>query len=160
MLLILTLQLAACGIYSFTGASISPEIQSISIERFPNNALTVVPTLSQTFTDALRDKFSNETNLDIVNKGGDLYLKGAITGYRTSPVAIQGDETAALNRLTIKVDVTFTNTQDESKSYKTSFSRFQDYNSSQNLSEVQDALIEEITQMLIQDIFEKAVVNW
>lgn len=149
-----------CGVYSFTGASISPETESISIDRFPNNALTVEPTLSQRFTDALRDKFANETNLIILNKGGDLQIDGAIIGYRTSPVAIQGDETAALNRLTISVKVNFVNTLDDSKSYNTTFSRFEDYPSSQNLNDVQDSLIDEIIEMLTQDIFDKAVVNW
>ena len=152
--------LSGCKVYSFTGASISPETKTISIQRFPNNAMTVEPTLSQKFTDALRDKFSNETNLIQLNKGGDLQIEGNITGYRTSPVAIQANETAAMNRLTIIVDVTFTNTIDDSKSYKSKFSRHQDYPSTLNLSEVQEQLIDQINEMLVQDIFDKAVVNW
>ena len=149
-----------CGVYSFTGASISPETKTISIDRFPNNAMTVEPTLSQKFTDALRDKFSRETNLMLMTKGGDLQIVGAITGYRTSPVAIQANETAALNRLTITVDVTFTNTLDDSQSFKKSFSRFEDYSSSQDLNEVQETLIDLINELLVQDIFNEAVVNW
>jgi len=152
--------LGGCGVYSFTGASISADTKTISIQRFPNNAMTVEPTLSQKFTDALRDKFSNETNLTLMNKGGDLQIDGNITGYRTSPVAIQGNETAAMNRLTITVSVTFENTIDDSKSFKSSFSRFVDYPSTQNLNDVQDMLIDEINEMLVQDIFDKSVVNW
>lgn len=158
--IVIIITIFGCGTYSFTGASISPETKTISIERFPNNALTVEPTLSQRFTDALKDKFANETNLAIINKGGDLQMDGAIIGYRTSPVAIQGDETAALNRLTISVQVNFVNTLDNSKSYKSNFTRFEDYPSSQNLNDVQETLIDQINEMLIQDIFEKAVVNW
>ena len=154
------ISLGGCGTYSFTGASISPETKTISIDRFPNNAMTVEPTLSQKFTDALRDKFQRETNLTLLTKGGDLQIKGSITGSRTSPVAIQANETAAMNRLTITVEVTFTNTVDDSKSYKSSFSRYEDYPSTQNLSEVQETLIDQINEMLIQDIFDKAVVNW
>ncbi|MEN8224577.1 MAG: LptE family protein [Bacteroidota bacterium] len=156
----LLLWITSCGVYSFTGASISPETKTVSIERFPNNALTVEPTLSQKFTDALRDKFVNETSLVLMNKGGDLQLEGAITGYRTSPVAIQGNERAAFNRLTITVEVTFVNTIDDSKSFKSNFSRFAEYSSTQNLGEVQEGLIDEINEILIQDIFDKAVVNW
>jgi len=152
--------MTGCGVYSFTGASISPETKTISIDRFPNNAMTVEPTLSQRFTDALRDKFQNETQLVMLNKGGDLHIEGSITGYRTSPVAIQANETAAMNRLTITVEVTFTNTIDDSQSFKSSFSRYEDYSSSRNLNEVQDGLIDEINEMLVQDIFNKAVVNW
>ena len=110
--------------------------------------MTVEPTLSQKFTDALRDKFQRETNLTLLTKGGDLQIEGSITGYRTSPVAIQANETAAMNRLTISVEVTFTNTVDDSKSYKSSFSRYEDYPSSQNLSEVQETLIDQINEML------------
>ena len=95
-----------------------------------------------------------------MNKGGDLQLEGSITRYRTSPVAIQANETAAQNRLTITVEVIYVNTLDNSKSFKSTFSRFDDYSSTQNLSEVQDMLIDQINEMLIQDIFDKAVVNW
>jgi hypothetical protein len=158
-LMMMTL-IAGCGVYSFTGASISPETKTISIDRFPNNAMTVEPTLSQKFTDALRDKFQNETNLVMLNKGGDLHIEGSITGYRTSPVAIQANETAAMNRLTITVEVSFTNTIDDSQSFKSNFSRYQDYSSTQDLNTVKDGLIDEISEMLVQDIFNKAVVNW
>ncbi|MEZ5197596.1 MAG: LptE family protein [Bacteroidales bacterium] len=82
--------LGGCSMnYSFTGASISPEVKTINIKYFPNNASLVEPTLSQKLTDALRDKFASETNLIIVNEGGDLILEGSITQYRTTPVAIQ-----------------------------------------------------------------------
>ena len=160
MLAMLMISLCGCGVYSFTGASISPETKTISIDRFPNNAMTVEPTLSQKFTDALRDKFQRETNLTLLTKGGDLQIEGSITGYRTSPVAIQSNETAAMNRLTITVEVTFTNKVDDSQSFKSNFSRFEDYPSTQNLSEVQETLIDQISEMLVQDIFDKAVVNW
>ena len=152
--------LGGCGVYSFTGASISADTKTISIQRFPNNAMTVEPTLSQKFTDALRDKFSNETNLTLMNKGGDLQIEGSITGYRTSPVAIQGDETPAMTRLTITLSVTFENTIDDSESFKSNFSRFVDYPSTQNLNDVQEMLIDQINEMLVQDIFDKSVVNW
>jgi len=158
--LVMVILIAGCGVYSFTGASISPETKTISIDRFPNNAMTVEPTLSQKFTDALRDKFQNETNLVMLSKGGDLQLEGSITGYRTSPVAIQANETAAMNRLTITVEVSFTNKIDDSQSFKSSFSRYQDYSSTQDLNTVKDGLIDEINEELVQDIFNKAVVNW
>lgn len=153
--------LPGCSVnYSFTGASIPPEVKSINIKFFPNNATLVEPTLSQKVTDALRDKFVNETSLTLVNEGGDLVLEGSITQYRTTPVAIQGDDQAALNRLTITLDVVYTNSFDEKMSFDTQFSRFADYSSELNLADVQEALIEEINTMLVQDVFNKAVINW
>jgi len=153
---------AGCSVnYSFTGASIPPEVKSINIKYFPNNAPLIEPTLSQKITDGLRDKFTSETSLMLVNDGGDLIMEGAITGYRTTPVAIQGNDQAALNRLTITIEVTYINTLDENMSFEnTNFTRYTDYSSSRNLVEVQEALVEEINQMLIEDVFNKAVINW
>lgn len=150
----------SCGVYSFTGASISPEIQTISIHYFPNNAPLVNSTLSQEFTEALRDKFTSQTSLSLVEKSGDLNLEGEITGYSTKPIAIQGNETAALNRLSVTVRVRFTNNFDESQNFESSFTQYQDYPSSSNLSSVEDGLIVEINKALVEDIFNKAVVNW
>jgi len=159
--LILLLASAGCKVnYSFTGGSIDPKIKTISIQYFPNNAILVQPSLSQSFTEALKDKFSSQTKLNLIKKGGDLNIEGAITGYYTSPVAIQGNETAALNRLTITVSVKFTNNLDEKQNFEQSFSRYEDYPSSQNLSAVEETLIKDINTALVEDIFNKSVVNW
>ena len=146
--------------YSFTGASISPNVHTVSILNFPNNASLVVPTLSRTITEALKDYFTSQTNLVLVERNGDLLLDGSITQYSVVPVAIQGNETAAMNRLTIVLNVKFTNKKDPKQNWESSFSRYQDYSSSYNLSSVQDGLITGITNLLVQDIFNKAVVNW
>jgi hypothetical protein len=152
---------AGCSMkYSFTGASIPPDVKTISIKYFPNNASLVVTSLSQKITDGLRDKFTSETNLVMINDGGDLQLEGSIIDYKTSPVAIQANDQAALNRLTITIEVNYTNTKDDNLSFESKFSRYVDYSSSQNLTDVQEGLIEEINQMLIEDVFNKAVINW
>jgi hypothetical protein len=153
--------LTGCKVnYSFTGASIPPEVKTINVKYFPNNAMLIEPTLSQKLTDALRDKFTSETSLILVTEGGDLILEGSIINYQTRPLALQGDDQAALNRLTIKLDVAYTNTFDDNMSFETTFERYSDYSSDQNLTEVEEGLIEEINQMLVEDIFNKAVVNW
>jgi hypothetical protein len=162
LLFFLLLALNSCRMsYSFTGASISPDVKTVSIQFFANNASLVVPTLSRVFTDALKDYFTSQTNLVLVDRTGDLNLEGSITGYAVQPVAIQGNETAAMNRLTISVTVKFTNKKNEKQNFENKvFSRYQDYPSSQNLSAVQDQLIKLIDDQLISDIFNQAVVNW
>jgi|AntAceMinimDraft_16_1070373.scaffolds.fasta_scaffold15137_2 hypothetical protein len=152
--------LQSCGIYSFTGASIPPEVKTISIQYFSNNAPLVQPTLSQSFTDALKDKFTNQTNLTLVNRAGDLNIQGSVTNYSVSPVAIQSSDMAALNRLTISVSVKFTNNIDEKQNFETIFSRYADYSSSESLSSVEESLIKQINDELVEDIFNKSVVNW
>ena len=145
--------------YSFTGASISPDVKTIAIPYLVNNAPLVVPTLSRTLTDALRDYFTSQTSLQTVDKKGDLELTGTITGYAVTPVAIQGNETAAMNRLTITVNVRFVNKKNTKQNFESTFSRYQDYPVA-DLNTVQDGLIKTITDQLVQDIFNKSVVNW
>ncbi len=154
------LGLAGCVSYSFTGASIPANAKTISIQYFENKASLVEPTLSQTITDALRDRFQSQTPLNLVTNGGDLQIEGTITDYTTRPQAIQPNDKAALNRLTVQIKVKFTNTLDPSKDYETSFSRFQDYPSSEDLNQVKDGLISQITDALVDDVFNKSVVNW
>ena len=151
---------SGCGIYTFSGASIPAEAKTVSVQYFPNNAQLVNPLLSNALTNALNDMFVNQTTLQSVAQNGDLALEGEITGYSTAPIAITGNQTAAMNRLTVTVNVRFTNKYDESKDFEQRFSQYQDYPSSQDLNAVQDVLVEQIIEDLCQDIFNKAVVNW
>ena len=152
---------SACTIgYSFTGAPITAK--TISIDFFPNKARLVNPSLSQTLTDGFRDKFANQTKMDLVEGDADMHIEGEIIDYRTNPVAIQGNETAALNRLTISVKVRFTNNEPEKEndSFDQTFSSFEDYDASESFSSVEDQLVEIITERIVTDVFNKAVVNW
>ena len=159
--LLVTSWTTSCGLYSFSGASISPDVKTVTVNYFPNNAAFVVPTLSQLFTERLKDKFVVETNLSLVNSGGDLQFSGAITKYEVKGIAPTGDDVTALSRLTISVQVEFLNTRDEKQNWKSSFSSYDDYESDvNNLSDVEDQLIDEINEQLVNDIFNKSVVNW
>ena len=158
--IVLVVFLSACGFYSFTGASISPDVKTVVVQYFPNRAATIQPTLSQVFTERLKDYFLEQTNLSLEADGGDLNFSGEIVKYEIKPIAIQANEQAAQNRLTISVKVKFENTKDESKNFEQKFSRYADYDSSQSLANVEEDLIEQITNELAEDIFNKAVVNW
>ena len=158
-LLLLTILISGCK-YSFTGASISSETKTVQIDYFPNQSSLIQPSLSQTFTEKLKDRFVSQTSLELVKNNGDISFKGAITNYYSNPTAIQGNEQAALNRLTITVRVNYVNINDSDKNFETSFSRYADYSSSQNLVTVEFALIDEICDQLVNDIFNKSVVNW
>lgn len=160
---ILLVSLSACtgckSGYSFQGGSID-DAKTVSVKVFPNNAPLIQPTLSQAFTEALRDIFISQSKLKLVNESGDFHLEGAITGYSVAPVAITGNQSAALNRLTITVNVKFTNRLEEAKSFEQSFSRFADWQSSIPLASVEQELILDINKQLVQDVFNKAVINW
>ena len=160
LILIAAFVLTGCGIYSFTGASIPAEAKTVSVQHFPNNANLVNPMLSDIITNNLRDKFMNQTSLDEVPDNGDLAIEGEIVDYKTSPTAITGDQVAALNRLTITVNVRFYNRFDESKNFEQKFTQYDDYPSNEDLNVVQEALVTTICDKLCEDIFNKAVVNW
>ncbi|MBR4391060.1 MAG: LptE family protein [Bacteroidales bacterium] len=152
--------LHGCGIYSFSGASIPAEAKTVSVQYFPNHAQLINPTLSNDFTTALRDAMMNQTSLDMVEAGGDLAFEGEITDYKTTPIAITSGQTAALNRLTITVNVRFVNMFDETKNFETKFSHYEDYPSDQDLNSVQESLTGTIIEALVEDVFNKALVNW
>ena len=146
---------------SLTGSDIDARAKTVYIQTFRNNATLVNPTLSNEFTSALKDRVQGQTPLTIIDtQNGDYKLEGEITGYSINPVAIQGDETAAMNRLTITVNVRFTNTFDDTKNFEQSFSRYVDYPSTQNFTAIESSLVSSINEALTEDIFNKAFVNW
>ena len=158
--LLLSISLNSCGIYSFTGASIPAEAKTVSVQYFNNKAATVQPTLSQVFTERLKDMFLEQTNLTLNENEGDLVFSGYISKYQIKPMAIKADETAGQNRLTIAVKVTYKNSLDSENNFEQIFSRYHDYDSAENIADIESALIEEITNELVEDVFNKAFVNW
>ena len=155
--LLLCLILGSCKL-SLSGGNYG-EAKTISIAFFPNNAALVQPTLSQSFTEDLRNFFQTQSPLSLISKGGDLQIEGAITDYRVGPVGVS-NQAASSNRLTITVNVKFSNSKDSTKDFDSSFSRFVDFPSSQNISSIEQELVSQVNQQLIQDIFNKALINW
>lgn len=148
--------------YGFSGGVIDyTKLKTISVDVFPNMAPLAQPSLSQQFTEALRDIFLNQTRLNLVKQNGDLQFSGRITGYSTTPVGITaGNESAAQNRLSITVKVKFVNTTNEKENFEESFTQYADYDSSKPLSDVESELIREINELLTQQIFNRSVGNW
>jgi hypothetical protein len=146
--------------YSLSGITIPAEAKTVSVQYFQNLSSLAPPTYSQQFTEALRDKLSAQTRLALVSKGGDLSFDGNVTNYYTSPIAIQSTDQAALNRLTITVNVKYACAFDEKKNFEQSFTRYSDYNSTQSLAEVETELIQLINDQLTQDICNRALNDW
>ena len=147
--------------YSFTGASIPVGAETVSVADFPNMAPLVNPLLSNTLAEAIKDKFMSQTSLQIVQYDGDLKFEGTIIKYNTRPMNIEaGSDQAAQNRLTIGVKVTFKNSINPEADFENSFTRYSDYSSDRSLQDVENALVDEIVEQLVDDIFNKSVVNW
>jgi hypothetical protein len=160
-LIIIGLYSTSCHIsYSLTGASIDPNAKTVSVDYFKNSAQTFNPTLSQDITESLRNKLTSQTVLSLNDGKGDLQFKGVIIDYSVSPVALVAGETAAQNRLTIKVKVEFVNEFDKTMNFSQTFSRYADYPSSKILTSAEPDIVPGIVDQLTDDIFQKAVVNW
>jgi outer membrane lipopolysaccharide assembly protein LptE/RlpB len=152
--------LTGCGFYSHTGASVPPNAKTFSVEYINNVASIVMPSLSQVLTEKLKSRFINETTLKLTQQDGDVRFNGKILNYTTSPVAVQGNQQNAVNRLTLTIEITYQNTKDETKNFTQKFSNFVDYPASENFSAVEIDLVNKLTDILVQDVFNKAFINW
>lgn len=161
--LALALIAVSCSVkYSFTGASIPLDAKTFAVADFKNLAPLINPDLANELSEALRDKMLKQTSLKQAREysAGDLRFEGNITNYMTAPMAIKSGDVASQNRLTIVISVSFENDKDPKSNYKSSFSRYADYDSQNSLSDVESTLTAEIVEQLVDDIFSKAVVNW
>lgn len=150
----------SCGIYSFSGTSIQPDVYTVTINYFEYKALRVNPSLSNELTEALKDQFRRLTRLEEVDQEGDLEISGEITGYDVKAMAVTADEVAAQNRLTVNVKIYFTNRKYPEDDFEKSFSAYADYDSNNTLDAMESQLCEEIIDKLIEDIFNATVANW
>lgn len=152
----------ACKVsYSLTGGTLSTDVKTFSVQYFQNRAPLVNPNLSDQFTEDLKEKFRSQTSLDeIVDGEGHLNFDGEITGYRTKALDVTANDIAATNRLTVTIKVRFTNEIEPDNDFDKSFSAFADFESTNQLSDVENQLLEEILEQIIDDIYNEAVVNW
>lgn len=153
--------LQSCGIYSLSGSLIPADMRTVTINFFENNAPLVVPYLSQQFTEALKDRIRNQSRLSIVRADGDGIFEGRITDYSIKPVAVTGDQRAELNRLTVTVNVKYTNALKTDDNFEQSFTRYKDFNPArQPIPVAERELIPQINRELSEDIFNRAFANW
>ena len=159
LLFIALLGIGCSASYSFTGTS-TGEGKTISIETLTNRSPLTPPQYTQTFTEALKDDFLRQTRLDLVSSNGDLQISGYIERYYSGPIATTGNETTSQNRLTVTVHIKFVNQLEPSQNFAKPFTRFEDYASTESLSDVQDQLFTSITEQLTQDIIQASIGNW
>jgi len=161
----LILLVQACGIYSFTGASIPAGTETFQVNYFENIAgnrpgSTIEPGLDRDFTLALQDILINQTNLNLTNTNGDLVFEGEIVEYGITPMSATAQNTAAQNRLTITVNVRYFNVKREEDNYETRFSFYFDYPAEQQLYDIKDTAHGEIFERITQDIFNASLAKW
>ena len=158
--LLLSVGLSACKIYSFTGANLSPDVKSVTIDLLDNRAASAPASYAQIFTEKLKLKMVTEANLKQVNADGDLHFSGYVTSYTVSALAPTAQVQTGVNRLNITVHIEFVNATDEKDKWGQDFTRYAEFPATELLSNRESQLIEEINKQLVDDIFNKALVKW
>ena len=160
-MLICLASLCGCGIYSFSGTSIKPDVKTVTIDPVVNKALKVNPTLANSMTEALKDKFKKLTSLTEQEEDGDLQLTVSIESYDIRAQAVTANEVAAQNRLTITAKATFINSLHPEENFENKqFAAYEDYNSELDLDAVEASLCDQIVDKLVEDIFNASVAQW
>jgi hypothetical protein len=158
--LLLPLLLTQCWWYSFSGTSIHPNAQTISVSYIENRAERINPSLSNVLTESLMDKYTKLTRLSVISEEGDYAVSGEITGYAIAPMAVTSDEVASMTRLTITVRIVFQNKLDPSENFDKSFSSYEDFDSAISFDAAEGDLVDTIVEKIVEDIFNATVANW
>lgn len=152
---------AGCKIQvTFKGSTIPDNIKIASVQYFENRAPYINPTLSQNFTEALKDRITTESRLLVRPGVGDVDFSGEIVGYETRPMAIQADALSQETRLTVTIKVRYQNFKDPRQNWESNFSAYQDFPSESNISAIEDELVKLIVDELTENIFNKAFSDW
>ena len=161
LLSLVVLVLSACTIsITMSGASIPENLSTFSVQYINNRAPLINPDLSQKITDGLKDRIQKESRLILVNEGGDIEFSGNITSYSTQPMALKADAVSAETRLSTTVKIRCRNFKDPKKDWEQTFTAYQDYDSENNLSDVEEELVTLIVDELTENIFNKAFSDW
>ena len=159
--LLLLICCAGCISYKLNGSAINYDVyKTINISEFPIRAALVYPPLQQTFENKLMDAVTRQTRLQEIDGPSDLEMSGEITGYSLSPQAVGTDAYATETRLTITVRVKYTDTKNPANNIDQSFSAYRQFSSSLMLTDVQDDLCNEISDELVDLIFNATLGNW
>jgi Lipopolysaccharide-assembly len=163
-ILILSLSLLAtnaCKVnYSLNGNSVPAEAKTVSVAFFPCNVSIAPADYGQKFTDALRNKFSSQTRLNLVKNNGDLQFEGTVNGYR-SEVGTSADANAvATNRFVVSISLKYSNKFDEKKNFERQIEKFVTFPGSKSFANEEKNLIEEINKQLTQEVFNAAFNDW
>ncbi|MBL0735444.1 lipoprotein [Flavobacterium sp. GN10] len=152
--------LSGCSVYNFTGTG-KIDAKTFQVNFFQNNADLIEPGIDRTFTLALQDLIMNQTNLNLVSNSGDLVYEGEITDYRITPMTATADQQAAQNRLSIRVNVRFTNKRKETDDFEKSFEFYYDFPGRDlPTGSVLNEAIRVIFERITQDIFNQSLAKW
>jgi hypothetical protein len=151
---------SACGIYKFTSTTLSPDIKTFTMSNITMATAGGPPNMAFTLNEKLKEYYQRNTNLKYKTNEGDLFLAGSIINYELSPISATAGDKAAVNRLTITVEIRFENRKNEVENFEKEFSFYQDFPQEQSLSNVEPSLVPKILDQLVLNIFNATVASW
>ena len=162
LFILATVSNSSCRIsFTLNGTVIDYNVyHTIHVGEFPIRAALVYAPLQTTFENDLLNYISRNTRLQTTDGASDLSLEGEITQYNLTPQAVTENAYASMTRLTIGVRVKYTDNQNEKNSIDQTFTAYRDFDASQLLIDVQDQLCQEISQELVELIFNSTLGNW
>lgn len=152
--------LAGCGFYSLTGATIPAHITTIAVPLAEDRSVGAPPGLDQRLTDLLIDRFAGRTRLALVanENDADVVLYAQISRYGSQPVAVTGGEVAALNRITISVDIRYVDRVEDRERLARTFAQNESYSATDLAQEAPTA--ERVLALIADDVFTAATSDW
>ena len=118
-------------------------------------------TMESMFNTALQDMYMQQTRLKQVRQGGDLELSGEITNYDAYNKGVGSDGYSTMAELRMTVNVRFVNNSNHAEDFSDQqFTASREYNASQQLSSVQEELVQQMIDEIVEQIFNATVANW
>lgn len=160
LFLFFPLLILSCKIYSFTGTTLDKEIKTFSIQNFTLSTAGGPQNMSYSFNEKLKEYYQRNTDLKFKPQDGDLHLEGTIVTYELTPISATASDKAAVNRLTIGVEVRFVNRLNEELNFEKQFTFYQDFSQEKSLSQVEPVLVPKILEQLVLNIFNETAATW
>ena len=166
----------SCGIYSFEGSTLHPDVNNLQVNSFTNESSNNNPILIQTIEEEIKTIFSEKSKLNL-SSYGDIIIDGEIQEYKITPISVSSGEIATLNRLNIKINIKCNNKIENENSFEKTFIRYVDYESAKDLNthdikfaeensitdpnmSLEEMIIFKICRQICEDIYYKTVSNW
>lgn len=163
--IVLTMLLSGCWptSFSFQDGSVPPEWKRFVIETLESTAANAPISYAPELTEELKDAIQNRVGLKLVQSEADdpqLIITGTVRDYNVAPLAVQGDDVAAKNRLTVKAYFEIFINAPEEDLMEINASRFVDFDADEDVGSIQTQLFAEINEQVIQDVLNKLLSNW
>jgi hypothetical protein len=155
------LSLTSCSFYSLSGVTLPADVKTFQVDYFGYQATLVEPGIERTFTLDLQDLIQDQSRLSLVTRNGDYLYQGEITRFYIAPMTATANSTASQSRLTIEINLRFTNTKIDEESFEKKYSFFYDYSANIQLQgSALETALEVIYEQITQDIFNDTLAKW